>query len=194
MAYVRQSSWVESGPGPVAPPSGCGIQLRKPAAGSKWRRRGVGDGVPYASYCANASLWNPIAWSVCLPADVSAVGSKLFGVSSVSAPLPPAPPAGISLVTGASAASSPGAVFAGNDSSGNPIYAVPQTADANMAAYQATLNTFMSNLDTSNNPPVDCSSGWNQFTNSACGGSWLPIVAGVGLLGALVLLGGGRRR
>jgi hypothetical protein len=137
-------------------------------------------------------LWNPIAWSVCLPADVSAVGSKLFGVSSVSGPLPPAPPAGISLVQGSAAASTPGAVFAGNDASGNPIYAVPETAGANMAEYAAAVAQSISNQDASNNPPVDCSGTWAQFTNSACGGSWLPIAAGVGIVALVFFAGRGR--
>jgi hypothetical protein len=93
-------------------------------------------------------------------------------------------------VSAATAANNPDAVYAGVDSTGAQVFAIPQTADANMAAYRAQVQTFMDGVYDANAP--DCSTTWNQFTNSACGGSWLPLIAAGLLVGGFVLLG--RRR
>jgi hypothetical protein len=149
--------------------------------------QGLGTtGVPYDQYCDQASLWDPIAWMTCLPHDVS----KVFGGTSSSTlpPPPPPPPPNIALSTDPAAAATPGAIYAGTDASGNPVYAVPQTASANMAAYAAQVKQFMDDVGTAN-PPPDCTTTWNQLFNSACpstGTSYLPWVLG-GLATVLVL-------
>lgn len=107
----------------------------------------------YTAYCNTASWWNPINWAVCFPHDVSTVASDLVGVNSVASlpdgtALPaPAPPS-IALVTGAT--TDPNAVYAGADSSGNPIYAIPQSADENMDQYRADVQAYLQQLSDAN--------------------------------------------
>lgn len=118
-----------------------------------------------------------------------------FGGSTAYAPMPTPPAPSIALISGAAGAATPGAVFAGNDASGNPIYGVPQTAQANMAAFKATIDQYMNQQGeaTPPPPPPDCTA-WYSFFNPACGGgSVLPWV--VGGVAAVFLLGmmGGRR-
>ena len=193
MSYVRKATWIEYGPGPAGSSSTAPPAVLRPAKGRGWaRRRGVGDqGVPYASYCANASLWNPIAWSVCLPADVNAVASKIFGSGSVPAPPSPAAPS-ISAV----AATTPGAVYGGTDANGNPIYLLPQSAADNMASYDQTVSQFMDQVGAAN-PPPDCSTFWNSTFNSACPskpGNSVLLIGGALVLTVLVvgMMKGGR--
>ena len=96
-------------------------------------------------------------------------------------PAPPAP-----AVTLTSSASDPGAVFAGTDQTGAPVYAVPETAQESQTAIADKLQNFFSGLDTQVNPAPDP----NAFP-------WSTVLAvGGAVVGALLLLNvtGGRRR
>jgi len=106
-------------------------------------------------------------------------------------PSPPAP--SVSLTPDATA---PGALYAGQDSSGAPVYAVPQTAAENMAATQAALNAYYGNVGNANPPAAPCTS-WYSFLDPTCPSSMntglvfvAAAVAGVLVVGVAL---GGRR-
>jgi len=106
-------------------------------------------------------------------------------------PSPPAP--SISLTPNAG---TPGAVYAGTDSSGNPVYAVPQTPAENQAATVSALNNYFDTVGAAN-PPDPCTA-WYTFLDPNCPSSLSSglVFAGAAVLGLLVLgkvFSGGRR-
>lgn len=143
----------------------------------------------YQSYCDNASAFNPFNWFYCLPADVqneyiNATGGP--GKSIISGgpngPISPTAPS-LSVVP----AGTPGAVLAGQDSSGNNVYMLGSTPQQDQASTLAALTAAAANLDASNNPPVDCTQWYNAF-NSQCAGSNQWLVLGAAAVGVLFLL------
>jgi len=161
--------------------------------------RGIGAaGTSVSDWCASDPLAQSFASELFhLPVTLLAcpfVSSNAGSTAYAPMPNPPAP--SISLVSGPAGAAAPGAVFAGTDASGNPIYGVPQTAQANMTAFKATIDQYMSQQGeaTPPPPPPDCTT-WYSFLNPDCGGgSFLPWalagVVGVLLIGSML---GGRR-
>lgn len=125
-------------------------------------------------------------------------GAQLDPACSNNYPAMPAPPAPTVALT--PDASAPGAVYAGQDSSGNAVYAVPQTAAENMAALKDQLNTYFTNVGNANPPPpppaAPCTA-WYSFLDPTCPSSMstglvfvAAAVAGVLVLGVVM---GGRR-
>lgn len=107
-------------------------------------------------------------------------------------PSPPAP--SVSLTSDATA---PGAVYAGQDSSGAPVYAVPQTAPESVAATNAALSSYFTTVGNANPPPAAPCTSWYSFLDPTCPSSLgtglifvAAAVAGVLVLG--VALGGHR--
>lgn len=102
----------------------------------------------------------------------------------------------IALSTDPAAASQPGAVFAGQDASGNAVYATPSTPQQNMTDFKASVDQYMNEMGNRNPPPAgdDCSH-WYSFFDSSCQKNALLMV-GLGVAGVLVLgvLVGGRGR
>lgn len=154
------------------------------------------------AWCADpASLLSPFQ-ALCLPYDVSHVASQV--INSGGTATPPPPPPGITVVS----ATTPGAVFAGNDSSGNPVYLLPQSAQDNEAANAAALTSFFGQYAADNpatdcsgfiasefdpvcaGQPPDCSLVMNSLFNSQCGGSlWkLGAAVGLGIVGLILAL------
>ena len=155
--------------------------------------RGMGIAQLSTDYCASGwSLLNPLAWfGGCASADVADVYQKIqYGMAPPPVVTPPPP--GITLTRDASA---PGAVFAGNDSSGVAVYAVPSTASENQAALVQKQNAAIdaaiaAGYNPSGNLPVnalDLADFWAQYKTL--------ILVAAGSIGGLLLLNslGGRR-
>lgn len=101
-------------------------------------RKGVGVLQLSTDYCQSGwSLLNPVAWlGGCAASDVSDVYQQvMYGGPAPAVVPPPAPTVNLT-----SSPAKPGAVYAGADSSGNPIYAVPSTAADSQAAIVAGQN------------------------------------------------------
>lgn len=108
-------------------------------------------------------------------------------------PSPPAPT--ISLTANAN---TPGAVYAGQDSSGAAVYAVPETAQENMDRTKAALDVYFAKVGDANPPPPpdDPCAHWYSFMNPDCNGATGYVFAAAAAVGVLVLgvaLSGGRR-
>ena len=131
-------------------------------------------------WCDQASAFNPVAWFACFGRDVANVATATTSADLQAPPAIP-PPAAPTLTTDPAAASLPGVSYAGTDSDGNPVYAVPETADQNMARYRALVADFMTQQG-QRTPPSVTPAGW-----------LLPLVIGAAVLGGLVLFGGHRR-
>jgi hypothetical protein len=180
--YLRSRTWIENGPrcarGTVA--------LPVPIVASPAR----GLGMSIADWCAAdptaqsfaSELFNlPVTMLAC-PFVSSNTGSTQYGAP----PSPGAPK--ITLVSGAAGASQPGAVLAGNDSSGNPVYAIPQSPGQNMADFKASVDTFMRQQGEATPPAaVDCTS-WYSIFSPACN-QWGDVaLAGAAVLAAFLVL------
>lgn len=185
--YVRKNSWVELGPGRCrsAPP-------RVVARG--YGRRGIGAAAADASvpgtatWCDQAAWYNPLAYALCIPHDLSVVGSDIassYRGANVAEPgtLPPALPPGLTYV--GPSADNPNATYAGVDSSGTPVYVVPQTAAQNQAANTANWQQFFANYSSANPPPSSFSDTLKSLL------PWVLLgVAGIVVVPSLI---GGRR-
>lgn len=104
----------------------------------------------------------------------------------------PAPP--VPDVTLTADATAPGAIFAGTDSSGSNVYAVPQTAQENMAAFKASIDQYMANQGNATPPDTSCSS-WASIFDPNCNTWGTALAIGGAIVGALLLFNmtGGRR-
>lgn len=151
----------------------------------------AGLGFPQLStdYCASGwSLLNPLAWfGGCVGPDVAEVYQKVqYGTAPPAVVTPPAPT--VSLTTNAA---TPGAVYAGTDTSGAPIYAVPETAAESQAVIVAKQNAAID---------AAIAQGYNPYGNlpfNALDLSKIPSstwLVGAALLAGLVLFGGRRGR
>src|SRR5882672_2629878 len=69
---------------------------------------------------------------------------------TVQGPIPSPPAPAVALTSNAN---TPGAVYAGNDSQGNAVYAVPETAAENMARTKAALDAYYAKVGAQNPPP-----------------------------------------
>lgn len=138
-----------------------------------------------AQFCNDpASLFNPFQF-VCLPSDVS---KKVTAVFSPTVAPPASIPPGVSVVS----SDTPGAVFAGNDASGNPVYLLAQSAADNAAQNATALSQFFGDYSAAN-PSTDCSGFFNSTFNPTCGGSLMYAAIAIGgTLFALYLFGGRR--
>ena len=108
-------------------------------------------------------------------------------------PNPPAPT--VTLSSDPAAASAPGAVPAGTDSSGNEVYAVPETAQENMARFKSTIDQYMNQQGDLTPPDTVCNS-WASVFDPNCSTLGTALAVGGAVLGALLLfnISGGRRR
>ena len=100
-------------------------------------RRGMGAQLS-TQYCQSGwSLLNPIAWfGGCAASDAADIYQKIqYGGAPPPVVPPPAPTVSLT-----SNANTPGAVYAGTDSTGAAVYAVPQTAAESQAAIVAAQN------------------------------------------------------
>lgn len=149
--------------------------------------RGMGAQLS-TEYCQSGwSLINPIAWfGGCAASDAADIYQKLqYG--SAPPPVVSSPAPTVSLT---SDATTPGAIYAGTDSSGAPVYAVPSTAAENQTAIVNAQNAAIDAAVTggynpAGNLPVnalDLSSLWANYSGF--------IIAGAVAVGALFLLGG----
>ena len=155
-------------------------------------RRGMGVAQLSTQYCQSGwSLLNPVAWfGGCAASDVADVYQKIqYGAAPPPVVKPPAPTVALT-----SDPNAPGAVFAGTDSSGAPVYAVGSTAAENQAAIVAKQNAAIDaavagGYNPAGNLPfnaLDLSNLWQNYSGL--------IIAGGALLGGFVLLGGRGRR
>jgi hypothetical protein len=147
-------------------------------------RRGMGAQLS-TSYCQSGwSLLNPIAWfGGCVGSDAADIYQKVqYGTAPPPVVTPPAPTVALT-----SNANTPGAVYAGTDSSGNPVYALPSTPADNQAAIVAAQNAAIDTAvaggyNPAGNLPLnalDLSSLWANYSG--------VILLGAGVLGALVI-------
>lgn len=94
-------------------------------------------------------------------------------------------------------ATTPGAIYAGTDSNGNPVYMVPATPQQTQQQTVQTLTDYYAQLAANpSNQPTDCNTFFNSFFNPVCPGSltsgspststWLLV--GAAAVGALMLL------
>jgi len=150
-------------------------------------QRGMGAQLSTA-YCQSGwSLLNPVAWfGGCAASDAADIYQKVqYGAAPPPVVAPPAPT--VSLTANAN---TPGAVFAGTDSSGSPVYAVPSTAAENQAAIIAAQNAAIDTAvaggyNPAGNLPVnalDLSNLWANYSGF--------IIVGAVALGSVLLLGG----
>lgn len=138
-----------------------------------------------AQFCADpASLLSPFQ-GLCLPSDISNTATKI--ISPTVAP-PAAIPPGISVVP----ASTPGAILAGNDANGNPVYVLQQSASSNAADNAAALSAFFANYS-AQNPATDCTTFLNSSFNPTCGGSLVNLALVIGGTVLALMFFGGRR-
>lgn len=118
-----------------------------------------------ACQCANNEIWNPAT----------------FSCVSTSLAVPPTAPS-----LAPCSAGTPGAMFTGNDSAGNPLYlcqSTPQQDQAStLAAQQAAAAAAGDAAEA-----ADCSAWYNTF-NSKCAGSWNPFVIGGAVALGIVLV------
>lgn len=156
--YLRDRTWLESGPRPRARCGNRGL-----SSFSSW----CNSGAPTANAFETVTLMLP---SLLCPLTGSGV---VLAGTNASIPPPPAPQSPSLLPA---TAATPGAVFAGNDSTGQPTYVVQQTPGETQAQYAGEVQDFMNAQ-----PVADSSSS-----------PWLLLGA---VLGGFVLIGmfaGGR--
>lgn len=179
--YYRQRTWLENGPCPAGPAKPKAIPV--PAVFA--RRRGMGD-LLSAEHCNSGwSLLNPVAWfGGCAQNDLANVYEKIQYGTPPAVVTPPAPTINLGV-----SASAPGAIYAGNDSSGNPVYALPSTAadnqqaiiDKQNAAIEAAVSSGQWNP--AGNLPVTAvglSDFWSQYK--------VPVLIGGAVVGGLALM------
>ena len=131
-----------------------------------------------AQFCADSSsLLSPFQW-MCLPSDIS---QKTTAVISPTVAPPASIPPSISVVPAGTA----GAVFAGNDANGNPVWLLQQSASDNAAQNAAALQQFFTDYSAAN-PGTDCTSFFNSTFNPTCGGSLMN--GGLAIGGVLLAL------
>ena len=146
-------------------------------------------GVPLSQWCDQAAWYNPLAYAVCLPHDLSKVlGVDLPGSGNPNFPAPPQPLAPTTTLV----------PNGGVDVLGNPTYdVVPQTAQEQHASIVQQMQDFFTSVDQQNNPPKpppDCTGTFSMFS-SACN-SYAPLAwVGAGLAGLYLFktFFGGRR-
>jgi len=152
------------------------------------RTRGVGA-YGDAAYCASLwSLLDPTTWwGSCAGQDVANVYQKVqYGTAPP--PVVPAAAPSVKLVTAAAAAADPNAVYAGKDSTGADVYAIPSTAAENQAATVQAQNAAIDQAiaqgyNPAGNLPVnalDLDNFWKKY------GTWILI--GGAAVGGLALV------
>lgn len=186
------------------------------AAGRAWRwsdakgywqapgLAGLGD---YASSCNAQRNWFEefTLYLYCLPNDAANVYNSAgtaaanaysdvrYGTvgGSPTIPMPTPPPPGISITTDASAAANPSAVYAGTIN-GQAYYAVPETPQANMAAFKAKVDDYFNQVGAA--ADAAACNHWFSMLDPSCPTKFvgtLPILAAVGI--AAYMLFRGRR-
>jgi hypothetical protein len=171
-------------PVPAVVPSGRGVSL------SDWRRR-RGFGGLSLEYCNSGwSLLNPVAWfGGCAANDLANVYEKVQYGTPPAVVTPPAPSIDLAV-----SPSTPGAIFVGNDKTGSPVYAAPQTAaesqqaiiDKQNAAIDAAIASGQWNP--AGNLPVnalDLSNFWAKYGTA--------LLIGGAVVGGLVVVNAVRR-
>lgn len=186
--YLRQQTWLENGPCMSNGPKVIPVPAIAPSRGvslKQWGRRGVGD-LLSPEYCNSGwSLINPVAWfGGCATNDLANVYEKVQYGTPPAVVNPPAPTISLGVP-----ASTPGAIFAGNDKAGNPVYASPSTAAENQ---QALVDAQNAAIDA-----AVASGQWNPAGNlpvTALGLSdfWstykTPLLIGGAVVGGLALM------
>lgn len=151
------------------------------------RMRGMGAALSYADQCGQSMNWfeKAVLAPYCAPAWISQGVASVVENRSAYQPLPIAPAPGVTLSSSPAAASAPGAVLAGNDAQGNPVYAVPETPGENMARFSDSVAQYFD--EQGNLTPADTSFFAKYQT---------AIIVGLSVLGGLVFVNasGGRRR
>lgn len=138
-----------------------------------------------AQFCADSSsLLSPFQW-MCLPSDIS---QKTTAVISPTVAPPASIPPSVSVVS----SDTPGAVFAGNDANGNPVYLLAQSAADNAAQNAVALQQFFSDYSTAN-PSTDCTSFFNSTFNPTCGASLMNGALAIGGVLLALFFFAGRR-
>lgn len=136
-------------------------------------------------WCDDTSVLNPVAGVLCLPTSIREVGGEpttqqdqtMYG----SLPAPQLP----SLIV-TSANDPNGAVFAGNDASGNPVYVRQQTPQENQSQNAAATLTAIQ--QEAQNPDIanGCGSSVFDYLNPDCNGLTATLIWGAAAL-AVVL-------
>ena len=180
MAYLRQRTWLESGPAR----SRLGV----------CRGRGFGSifDIEAATGLSQTQvlqyeLGGVLSGALPLIATDAQIIAYIKSLTQITNPLPaptapsltPVPP------------TTPGAVYSGSDASGNPVYLAPSTPQQDQASTVQSLQSYFSSLAPSASGS-DCSGWFAQQFSSACGGSSVLLwVGGAALVGLFFL---GRRR
>lgn len=167
------------------------------------RRRGLGDvcsdgpGAPFSwqrtKYTVMMCGTNPLTTiSNAASKATSDVANAVLPGQYMPMPNPPAPT--VTLSSDPAAASAPGAVPAGTDSSGNAVYAVPETAAENQARFKAAIDQYMNEQGDRTPPDTVCSS-WASIFDPNCNTMGTALAIGGAVVGTLLLfnLFGGRR-
>jgi len=102
--------------------------------------RGIGDLFPFSNeYCASSmSYLNPLRPFGCTEFDLGATQS-----TQIPEPAPPPAPPNTSANLIPASSTDPGAIYAGTDASGNPVYVKQQTTDQATAQNNAALNDYI---------------------------------------------------
>lgn len=188
--YLRQQTWLENGPCPRGGARVIPVPAAVPVSLEQWRRsRGLGIAQLSDTYCNSGwSLINPVAWfGGCAANDLANVYQKIQYGTPPAVVTPPAPTINLGV-----APSSPGAIFAGNDKLGNPVYAAPETAAENRQAMidkqNAAIDAAIASGDWNpeGNLPTDIlnlSDFWKKYGTALMVGG--AVVGGLALWGAV---------
>ena len=138
---------------------------------------GMGDVATWCSSPAGQLPWYALPGEALISMSLCGPMRWYGNLAEALSPLPK-PPVPAPQTIAVTSAGAPGAVFAGNDANGNPVYLAAQSPEENQAATKSQLDQFFS-----------------QFGTSASGGSgsidWTPILLIVGgVVGGALLFGG----
>lgn len=157
------------------------------------------------AWCDQASMWNPAAWFLCLRHDTGVIANAA-GAAAGNAysdirygtvggqptiPMPAPPPAGVAITADPAAATNPNAVYGGTIN-GTVYYAVPQTAQENMAAFKSKVDDYFNQVGAAADA-AQCNHFWSALDPSCP--SYIgtaPILVAVGVV-AFILFKGSRR-
>lgn len=119
--------------------------------------------------CPSDTLWDP-GTLACIPQAITPA-SKISQVITAGEPQ-----------ATVCNASTPGSTVAGTDANGNLVYLCESSAADNQARLLAAAMAAAQSATTPPPTPVDCSSLWNQLTNSQCSMTGVYVALGVGLV------------
>ena len=202
--YLRQQTWLENGPGGAVaiPVPVLATPARAIAVPKVYVRRGIGavvdagpstGGAPWrltTDQCKSYwSLLDPRAWfGGCVGPDIADVYQKVQYGTAPNVVTPPA-----SAIKLGVPGSTPGAVYAGNDANGAPVYALPSTPAEDQQALIDKQNAAIdaaaaAGWNPAGNLPLDMltlSDFWGKFGT--------PLLIAGGVIGGLALVGTVRR-